>query len=152
MLCSQTTLQTRPCSHRSGCLGLCGASVFCGFRFRRHHHSKNSFGGSVTQSCLTLMTLWTVAYQAHLSMDFPGKKMGVGCHFLLQGIFPTQGPNLGLLHCRQILYQLCYEGSPPVDPGSLKTNVLLLVSLGPHRHSTTATHPGICELWGLSVG
>ena len=40
--------------------------------------------------------------------DFPGKDTGVGCHFLLQGIFPTQGSNLGLLHCRQILYQLSY--------------------------------------------
>ena len=37
--------------------------------------------------------------------------MGVGCHFLLQEIFPTQESNLGLLHCRQILYQLSYEGS-----------------------------------------
>ena len=38
--------------------------------------------------------------------DSPGKDTGVGCHFPLQGIFPTQGSNLGLLHCRQILYQL----------------------------------------------
>ena len=37
--------------------------------------------------------------------DFPGKNTGVGCHFLLQGIFLTQGSNLGLI-CRQILYQL----------------------------------------------
>ena len=44
--------------------------------------------------------------------DFPGKDTGVGCHFLLQGIFPTQGSNLGLLHCRQILYWLSYKGSP----------------------------------------
>ena len=36
----------------------------------------------------------------------------IGCHFLLQGTFPTQEMNLGLLHCRQILYQLSYEGSP----------------------------------------
>ena len=36
----------------------------------------------------------------------------MGCHFLLQGIFPTQGLNPGLLHCRQILYQRSYEGSP----------------------------------------
>ena len=34
------------------------------------------------------------------------------CHFLLQGIFPTQGSNPCLLHCRQILYQLSYKGSP----------------------------------------
>ena len=36
--------------------------------------------------------------------DLRGKKTGVGCHSLLQGIFPTQGLNSGLLHCRQILY------------------------------------------------
>ena len=44
--------------------------------------------------------------------DFPGKNTGVGCHFLLQGIFPTQGSNLGLLHCRQTLYHLSHQGSP----------------------------------------
>ena len=38
--------------------------------------------------------------------DFPGKNTVVGCHFLLQEIFPTQGSNLGLPHCRQILYHL----------------------------------------------
>ena len=37
---------------------------------------------------------------------FPGKNTGVGCYALLQGIFPTQGSNPGLLHCRQILYRL----------------------------------------------
>ena len=42
----------------------------------------------------------------------PGKNTGVGCHFL-QGIFLTQGSNPGLLHCRQFLYQLSYQGSPP---------------------------------------
>ena len=35
-------------------------------------------------------TQWTVAHQALLSMGFPGRSTGVGCHFLLQGIFPTQ--------------------------------------------------------------
>ena len=47
---------------------------------------------------------WTVACQAPLSRDFLGKNTGVGNHFLLQGIFPTQGWNLYLLRCRQILY------------------------------------------------
>ena len=42
---------------------------------------------------------------------FPGKSTGVGCHFLLQGVFPPQGSNPGLLHCRKILYQLSYQGS-----------------------------------------
>ena len=44
--------------------------------------------------------------------DSPGKNSGVGCHFLLQGIFPTQGSNLGLLNCKQILYHLSHQGSP----------------------------------------
>ena len=44
--------------------------------------------------------------------DFPGKNTGVRCHSLLQGIFMTQGSNLGLLHCRQILYWLSFQGSP----------------------------------------
>ena len=42
--------------------------------------------------------------------DFLGKDTGVVFHFLLQGIFPTQGSNLGLLYCRQILYRLSYQG------------------------------------------
>ena len=51
----------------------------------------------------------------------PGKNTGVGCHFLLQGTFPTQGSNLGLLHCRQILCCLSHRGSPedfPAGPGA----------------------------------
>ena len=44
--------------------------------------------------------------------DFPGMSTGVGCHFLLQGIFPNQGSNTGLPHCRQMLYHLSYQGSP----------------------------------------
>ena len=42
----------------------------------------------------------------------PGKNTGVGCHDLLQGIFPTHGSNPGLVHCRQILYYLSHQGSP----------------------------------------
>ena len=47
---------------------------------------------------------WTVAYQAPLPWDFPGKSTGVGCHFLLQGIFPTQESNSALPHCGEELY------------------------------------------------
>ena len=42
----------------------------------------------------------------------PGQNTGVGSLSLLQGIFPTQGLNSGLLHCRQILYQLSHKGNP----------------------------------------
>ena len=43
--------------------------------------------------------------------DFPGRNTGVGCHFRLQGIFPTRGWNPGLLHCRRIIYHLSPQGS-----------------------------------------
>ena len=42
----------------------------------------------------------------------PGKNTGAGCHALLQGIFPTQGWNSGLLPCRRVLYHLGHQGSP----------------------------------------
>ena len=123
------------------------------------------------QSCLIHATLWTIAHQALLSMEFskqeywsglpcpspgdfpdpgiepayftylalaggfftpesescsvtsdslrpnglyspwnsPGPNTGVGSLSLLQGIFPTQGLSSGLLHCRQILYQLSHK-------------------------------------------
>ena len=46
--------------------------------------------------------------------DSPGKNTGVGCHALLQGIFPSQRSNPGLPHCGQILYQLSHQGSPRI--------------------------------------
>ena len=57
------------------------------------------------------------------SWDFPGKDTGVDCHFLLQGVFPNPGIDPGLLHCRQILYQLSYEGSPYKIPKGLTNAV-----------------------------
>ena len=56
---------------------------------------------SVAQSCLTLCSPW----------NSPGQNTGLGSLSLLQRIFPTQGSNLGLPHCRQILYQLSNQGS-----------------------------------------
>ena len=43
--------------------------------------------------------------------NFLGKNTGVGCHSLLQGIFPTRGLSLSLPHCGQTLYRLSYQGS-----------------------------------------
>ena len=57
-------------------------------------------------------TPWTVAYQAPPSMEFSRQDTGVGCHFLLQGIFLTQGSNPGLQHCSQTLYHLSHQGNP----------------------------------------
>ena len=49
-----------------------------------------------------------------MEWNSPGQYTGVSIHSLLQGIFPTQGSNLGLSHCRQILYQLSLQGSPGI--------------------------------------
>ena len=45
----------------------------------------------------------------------PGQNTGMGSLSFLQGIFPTQRLNPGLLHCRQILYQLSHQGSPCIS-------------------------------------
>ena len=45
----------------------------------------------------------------------PGQNTGVGNHSLLQGAFPTQRSNRGLLHCRWILYSLSHQGSPRIQ-------------------------------------
>ena len=58
----------------------------------------------VTQSCPTLYSPWNSLSQNTRVVNLS----------FLQGIFPTQGSNLGLLHCRQILYQLSHKGSPRI--------------------------------------
>ena len=52
-------------------------------------------------------------HRFYSSWNFPSQNTGVGKLSLLQ-IFPTQGSNPGLLHCKQILYQLCHKGSPRI--------------------------------------
>ena len=47
-------------------------------------------------------------------LNSPGQNTGVGSLSLLQGIFPTQGSNPGLPHCKQILYQLSHKGRPRI--------------------------------------
>ena len=62
--------------------------------------------------CLTLWNPMDYSCRLFYAWDSPGKNTGVGSHSLLQGIFLTQGSNLGLLHCRQILYCLSHHVSP----------------------------------------
>ena len=72
----------------------------------------------VGQSCLTL------CHPMYSSpWNFPGQNTGVGSLSLLQGIFPTQELNQDLLHCRWILYQLSYQGSPWVTLDSALLSV-----------------------------
>ena len=62
----------------------------------------------VAQSCLTLCDPGLGPARLLCPQNSPRKNTGVGSHFLLQGISPIQGQNLGLLHCRQILYSLSH--------------------------------------------
>ena len=73
----------------------------------------------VAQSCLTLRPHGLQPTRLLRPWDFLGKNTGVGCHCLLQEIFPTQRLNLGLLHCRQMLYHLSYQRSLK---GNIKEN------------------------------
>ena len=67
----------------------------------------------VTQSCLTLCNpMYCSPPGSLVHGNSPGKHTGVGCHALLQGIFPTQGSTSGLPRCRWILYHLSYQESP----------------------------------------
>ena len=69
----------------------------------------------VAQSCLTLCDPMDCSPPgSSIHGDSPGKDTGVGCPALLQGIFPTQGSNPGLPHCRRILSLLSHQGSPTI--------------------------------------
>ena len=87
-------------------------------------------------SCLTLATPWIVVHQAPLSTGFPGKKVGAGCHFLLQQIFLTQGLNPGLLHLQADSFlPLSQQGSPHlhgkiVNVYSAKLKYIRLYTMG----------------------
>ena len=88
-----------------------------GFTFRRLEVPRLLLtgGGLVTESCLTLRPHGLEPTSLLCSWDFQARILGVGCHFLLQGIFLTQGSTprfLCLLSCRQILYPLSHQGSP----------------------------------------
>ena len=50
--------------------------------------------------------------------DSPDQNTDAGSLSLLQGIFPTQGSNPGLPHCRRTLYQMSYQGSPMIQWGN----------------------------------
>ena len=88
---------------------------------------------SVAQSCPTLVTTWTIAHQAPLSMGFSRPKYWSGLPFPFLGIFPIQGSNLGLLHCRR---------SPALQVDSLPTEPPGNSSLG-HKESDMTEHTHI---------
>ena len=83
-------------------------------------------------------TLWADSLSAELQGK--PKNSGMGSLSLLQWTFPTQELNQGLLHCRRILYQLSYEGSPPwpVEEGKVRERWIIKRIL--------------CALAGLEMG
>ena len=81
------------------------------------HKEAVCHGGSQSPSHATESESHSVmsdSLRPHGLYNSPGQNMGVGSLSLLQGIFPTQGWNPGLLHCRQILYLLSHKGSPRI--------------------------------------
>ena len=64
-------------------------------------------------------SLWL--HRLYSTWNSPGQNTGVGSISFLQGIFPTQGSNPGLLHYRRILYQMSYQGIPNKWMGDFKT-------------------------------
>jgi len=73
----------------------------------RHIPRSETESGSEMSNSLQLHGLYS-------PWNSPGQNTGVGSFSLLQGIFPTQGSNLGLPLCRQILHQLSHQGSPRI--------------------------------------
>ena len=84
----------------------------CSHEIKRHlllgRQVMNNIASEVAQSCPTLCDPIDCMQPTRFlcPWDSPGKTTGRGYHFLLQGIFPTQGSNPGLLLCRQMLYHL----------------------------------------------
>ena len=89
-----------------------------------------------------LATPWTLC-----PWNSPGQNTGVGSPSLLQGNFPTQEWDQRLLHCRWILYQLSYQGSPTVDSVFLQKLprgtclILCLFPVHPGEQTRNPHHP-----------
>ena len=117
--------------------------------------------------CKSLSHVWlfatrgTVAHQAPLSRNYLGKNTGVDSHFLLQGIFLTQGSNPGLLHCRQILYHLKAGDKSWKQRGDMWTWLFiccftlpflipyLWIKLWNKVQKVSVTHPGLLGTFSL---
>ena len=96
-------------------------------------------------------TPWTIALQAPLSMDSPGKNIGVGCHSLLQGIFLTQGSNwhlLCLLHRQAASLPLAPPGKPRPGKG-IKFDIVPWMQLGNSR-GLKAENDHLNSYWPVS--
>ena len=89
--------------------------------FRRPSVVSNDFATYVQRLFVTLRRNSLQPHGLYSPQNSSGQNTGVGSLSLLQGIFPTQGLNPGLPHCRRILYQLSHQGSPFRRPRDLTT-------------------------------
>ena len=89
-------------------------------------------------------TPWTVAARLLCPWDFPGKNTGVGCHFLLQGIFPTQGSSQSLLHWQADSLPLSHQGALHRVSTSIKQMEIL-------SHKIKNSDSKLCVLHTLCV-
>ena len=94
-----------------------------------HLHHTNCFLCEVAQSCPTLCDPMDCCLPGFSVHGIFQASTGVGCHFLLKGIFPTQGSNLGLPHCRQTIYPLSHQFLVRYQQKGLVLNCLLFLSL-----------------------
>ena len=108
-----------------------------------HHCSLSPLFSFVKAKVLVAQSCATLCYPVDCSPpgssvhgDSPGKNTGVGCYALLQGIFPTQGSNSSLLHCRQVLDRLYHtlpivaqSNKDPSHPTSCCPSVMCAAAL-----------------------
>ena len=141
-----STHSTRGGAHRGqGCWERSGCSVLI----------RGDLQGLHSLVLVSLRGRDTPQFSKDSPWNSPGQNTGVGSLSLVQGMFPTPGLNPGLPHCRQIPYQLSYQGSPsqrtevfisqnPKTPkASLWTGVTLLSPTG----ATRSTCEALLVLW-----
>ena len=106
-----------PCQHPSPAVTIAELTMIC------HNHSQFIIYGTVHSWCWAFYEKKILKSESHSVVSNslwhhglyrPGQNTEVGNLSLLQEIFPTQGSNPGLLHCRQILYQMSYKGTPKI--------------------------------------
>ena len=102
------------------------------------HSDYNMCVWQLLSHILLFATPWTSAHQTAGPLDYSNKNIGVGSHSLLQGIFLTKGSNPSLLHQRQILYCLSFQGSPAII--RLDKRMMLIESFYPHLGFPQAKH------------
>ena len=87
-----------------------------GLRIVNFSGTRCHYGNTVFKEKPPFKLVWSeVTTRLLCPWDFPGNSPGMDCQFLLRGIFPTQGWNPGLPHCRQTLYRLSHQESSKVE-------------------------------------